>query len=431
MTDPIAPRDAFPPVSLDEWRKKAGDLDGALYTEADLPADIHPVREARGWQIWARADTVEQARTELEGGADGIWYSGRAAELSALDLTEKTVILDEDPLHAVESRELYAPGSSATRSIVISSIPDHEQGADAETELARLFTSALLWSMVDDDAGRAEFGVTAYMRIAVGLDLFEEIAKIRAARIYWMELTGTEAFIHAVCSDRTLTRVDPWTNMMRVTTQAFAAAVGGANAITTNAYDAAGAEPGDLGRRVARNTQLILREEAGLAAYGDAAFGSYYVEARTRELLESARNRRLERDEIEWSDEAIRTRKQLITGVSAFPSSEPPLPRQDDAPRRDADPFELLRDRAAAFPGTPTVQIRKLGTPREHGAAAAFARDLFLAGGFEIVEAEAPIVCACGPGAEQFDGAIVAESLMGREFDAVEFLCARLDEVGA
>ncbi len=401
MTDPIAPRDAFPPVSLDEWRKMAGDLDGALYTEADLPPGIAPVRGAGGWQTWSRAETIEQAREELEGGADGIWYGGRAAELAALDLTEKTVILDEEPLHAVESRELYVA--------CVSSIPFHEAGADAATELGHLFAT-------DPTPG-------SYLRLAVGRDVFEEIAKLRAARLLWKRRTGEEPFIHAVCSQRTLTRVDPWVNMMRVTTQAFAAAVGGADAITTNAYDAAGAEPGDLGRRVARNTQLILREESGLGAFGDAAFGSYYVEARTRELVDAA----AAPGKIAWNDDAVRTRARPITGVSAFPSVEPPLPKRADAGRHDADPFEALRDRALLR--APTVRIVKTGTPREHGAAVAFARNLFLAGGFSIVEEDAPTVCVCGPGT--LEGAIVIESLMEKEFDAVEFLSARLGEVGA
>ena len=127
MPDPSAPLgaplDAFPPVSLDEWRRKAGDVEGALYTEADLPTDIAPVRARGGWQTWSRAETVEHAREELDGGADGIWYGGRAAELAALDLTEKTVILDEEPLHAVEARELYVA--------CISSVSVHERGGGA------------------------------------------------------------------------------------------------------------------------------------------------------------------------------------------------------------------------------------------------------------------------------------------------------------
>jgi len=406
LTDPIAPRDAFPPVSLDEWRKKAGDLDGALYTEADLPAEFAPVRSSGGWQIWSRADTVEQARAELEGGADGIWYAGRAAELSALDLTEKTVVLDEDPPHEVESRELYVACNS--------SVAAHERGADAAMEIATLLAAAPVPG--------------AYLRVAVGRDVFEEIAKLRALRLFWSSRTGKEPFIHAVCSHRTLTRVDPWVNMMRVTTQAFAAAVGGADAITTNAYDAAGVEPRDLGRRIARNTQLILREESGLGMFGDAACGSYSVESRTRELLDRANE--IQELNWAWDDEAVRTRRQPITGVSAFPSSEAPLPKRADAQRHDADPFEELRDRAAALPRTPTIQIVKFGTAREYGPAFAFARDLFLAGGFEIVETDAPLTCVCGPAPATHPG-IIAEDLMREEFDAVALLDKLLTEVGA
>jgi len=153
----------------------------------------------------------------------------------------------------------------------------------------------------------------------------------------------------------------------------------------------------------------------------------------------------------EWNEGALpllRTRQQPVTGVSEFPSSEPPLAKPEATasrlPRRhDADPFEALRDRAASLrrvspDWTPTVHIRKLGTPREHGPAFIFARNLFLAGGFEIVDGAAPIACVCGPSpapavnALEAAGArrvLIAESLMDKRFDAAELLGSLLDEV--
>ena len=88
-----------------------------------------------------------------------------------------------------------------------------------------------------------------------------------------------------------MTRRDPWVNMLRTTVACFAAAVGGADAITVLPFDAALGLPDDLARRIARNTQSILHDESSLGRVLDAAGGSWYVET----LTDRARARRLGR----------------------------------------------------------------------------------------------------------------------------------------
>jgi len=454
VSDPIAPLDAFPPHSVDEWRAKVPadlgrrDRDGLfvrpLYTEEDLPSELPDERPAPAWEIWER----------------GVEWTG--------DGCDPLAELPDDMEAAYDDMVAYCDGEG--REITISTLAYHDAGAHVVEELACFLATASNYVRAAEQRGltKAAFARHCILRLAVGRDIFREIAKLRAARLLWTRLTGAPGFIHAVCSDRTLTRVDPWNNMMRVTTQAFAAASAGVEAITPNAYDDAGAEPGELGQRVARNTLLVLRHESGLGGGLDPAHGSFYIESLTRDIADAAWSRfkameaadtfeeqlrdgsLLEAIDHEWNHGALpnlRTRQQPVTGVSEFPATEPPLPKpKADAVERlpirhDADPFEAVRDRAAALPRTPTLLIRKLGTAREHGAAFAFARNLFLAGGFEIIEdGDARVACVCGPAPEPAvkaleDGGvrrvIVAESLMGKAFDAAALLDALLDEVEA
>jgi methylmalonyl-CoA mutase len=132
-------------------------------------------------------------------------------------------------------------------------------------------------------------------QFAIGRHLFMEIAKLRAARLLGARMAtacGVEepsaSRIHATTSVRTLTRRDPWNNILRVTTQVFAAIAGGADAITSSSFDAALGRPGADGRRLARNTQTILAEEAHLGRVLDPAGGSFYIEWLTAELARSA-----------------------------------------------------------------------------------------------------------------------------------------------
>ncbi|MHC4956490.1 MAG: methylmalonyl-CoA mutase family protein [Planctomycetota bacterium] len=456
MRDPVAPLDAFAPVTIDQWRAKVGrdlaqrDRDGLaiepLYTAADLPDPLPPPHAGAPWQIWLPDDEAEGVCLP-----DG---SVRTKDGSFFRNCDPLAAGTDGLLQAYDAMSAFVKAAEPGRAITISTLPYHEAGAHVVEELACLLATASAYRSAMGARGieTEAFAAQCLLRVAVGRDLFREIAKLRAARRVWSRLTGADAMIHAVCSERTLTRVDPWVNMMRVTTQAFAAASGGADAITTQQYDAAGAEPADVGRRLARNTLLVLRHESGLGGGTDPAHGSYYVEALTDRIARAAWSRYLameaaesfeeqrrdgslrEAIDHEWNKGAlpvIRTRQQPITGVSEYPAGEDPLPRPDptetDLPRRhDADPFEELRDLAASLPRAPSVRLVKVGTPREFGPAFSFARNFFLAGGFKINEDEGDHACVCGV------GAIAAAVLACREAGARRVLVAgAADDSGA
>lgn len=128
--------------------------------------------------------------------------------------------------------------------------------------------------------------------LGVGADQFLEMAKFRAVRRLWarvLEVCGVPAegrhsATYGQTSARMITAVDPWVNLLRGTTAAFAAGTGGADGVTVTPFDRAIGEPGSLGRRMARNTQIVLQDESSLGRIADPAAGSWYVEVLTDEV---------------------------------------------------------------------------------------------------------------------------------------------------
>lgn len=191
-----------------------------------------------------------------------------------------------------------------TRAVTVSAVPWHEAGATPVQELGWTIATVARYLRRMEESGLGfEPEDAAYqiaLRIAPGRDLFLGIAKLRALRLLWTKLfvacgcdRPPRPFIHAVSSDFALTRCDPWNNLLRVTGEVFAAVAGGADAITAAPYDrllSSAVEPAGsrLGRRVARNLQHVLAEEAHLGKVADPAGGSYYLETLTEELARRA-----------------------------------------------------------------------------------------------------------------------------------------------
>ncbi|TYB41786.1 methylmalonyl-CoA mutase family protein [Actinomadura chibensis] len=313
------------------------------------------------------------------------------------------------------------------RAIVADGTPYHDAGgADAE-ELGAVVAAGVAYLRaltgagltVDEAFGQIEF------RVAVNADQFASIAKLRALRRLWARVAevsgaaeGTSARIHAVTSAAMMTRRDPWVNMLRTTVAAFAAGVGGADAVTVLPFDARLGLPDGFARRIARNTQTLLLEESSLARVVDPAGGSWYAESLTEGVaraawtwfteiekaggLAAALDSGLVADRVAatWARrrEDIARRKAPLTGVSEFPNLAETLPDREPAPAEPggglpvvsyAQDFEALRDRsdahAAATGARPRVFLATLGPVAVHTARASFAANLFQAGGIETV----------------------------------------------
>lgn len=184
-------------------------------------------------------------------------------------------------------------------SISISGYHMQEAGATQVQELAFTLADGMEYVRaalargldVDAFAGRLSFF------FAIGMNFFMEVAKLRAARLLWariMKEFGAKKpgslmlRTHCQTSGVSLTEKDPYNNIVRTTLEALAAAMGGTQSLHTNSFDEAIALPTDFSARIARNTQLILQEEANITRVVDPLGGSYYVESLTNELAEKA-----------------------------------------------------------------------------------------------------------------------------------------------
>jgi methylmalonyl-CoA mutase len=170
----------------------------------------------------------------------------------------------------------------------------HEAGGTAAQELGYVLANAVA---LTEAAGRSGLSpAQAFQRTVLGLSLdqsyFDGLAKVRALRLMWRTLTRawdaeTEAVIEARSSRRMLAARDAWPNLLRLTAAGFAGAVGGADVIVLDAFSRAAGLPDAFALRQARNTQLILMEEAHLGRVDDPAAGSWFLDTRTRDLAEA------------------------------------------------------------------------------------------------------------------------------------------------
>ena len=184
-------------------------------------------------------------------------------------------------------------------SISISGYHMHEAGATAVQEMAYTLADGMAYVRAAMAAGQKidEFAPRLSFFWGIGMNLFMEVAKMRAARTLWARIMtdlGAQSEkskllrTHCQTSGVSLTEQDPYNNVIRTTIEAMAAVLGGTQSLHTNSLDEAVALPTDFSARIARNTQLILAEESGVTAVADPLGGSWYVESLTRSLEEKA-----------------------------------------------------------------------------------------------------------------------------------------------
>ena len=228
----------------------------------------------------------------------------------------------------------------------------HECGGTEAQELAFALASAATYirAMVQAGASVQDAFAGTVLGLSAGADYFVTIAKFRAARVLWAKLgaaSGAEASaparIEARSSHRMLAALDPWTNMLRLTSACFGAAVGGADAIALGAFtDALEGQATDFARRQARNTQLVLMEESHLGRVADPAGGAWFIETLTDGLAREAwaKFQAIEKaggliaalgagtvqaeiaEAAAAEAQAVKDGKRQILGVTKFPNAE-------------------------------------------------------------------------------------------------------------
>ena len=185
-------------------------------------------------------------------------------------------------------------------SISISGYHMQEAGANLVQELAYTLSDGLAYVQAAKDAGLDvdSFAPRLSFFFCIGMNLFMEASKLRAARYLWarwmeklFQPSDPRSLMlrtHCQTSGASLAEQDPYNNVIRTTIEALAATLGGTQSLHTNSFDEAIALPTPFSARIARNTQLILQHEAGITDTVDPLAGSYYVETLTAEMIEKA-----------------------------------------------------------------------------------------------------------------------------------------------
>jgi methylmalonyl-CoA mutase len=231
--------------------------------------------------------------------------------------------------------------------------PYHEAGASEAQELGAMLATAIAYLRALEAQGMAlaEARDAISFSLVADTDEFLTVAKFRAARLLWERvqracgLEPTPMVLHGETAWRSLTKRDPWVNLLRGTIATFSAGIGGADSLLVQPFTAALGLPDAFARRIARNTQLVLLEEANLWRVADPAAGAGSFEALTQALCEQAwtKLQDLEREagnglpgivaalvnghvqaglasQRQLRAKAIASRREPITGTSEFPN---------------------------------------------------------------------------------------------------------------
>ena len=451
-------------------------LDGIAVTPLGTPALLEDLETAGRptrtgeWDIrvhlgaYDAKQANDDALVDLDGGATSLWLTADAdTDFSVLlddvllDLAPAVLDAGADAERAAraflahaDGRELH-PGTNlgldahtatadqarlaagaGVLGFVVDATSVHDRGASDAQELgySMAVAAAYLRRLTEAGTDLDEAARLVEFRYAATDEQFPTIAKLRAARRLWarvLELSDAEPTPqrqHVVTSRPMMSTYDPWVNLLRTTVAAFAAGVGGADAVTVLPFDSPLGRPDTFGRRIARNTSALLISESHVARVTDPAGGAYAVEKLTDDLAAAgwAELARIEDEGFEAlearvaevaeaRDEQVATRTRPLTGLTEFPNLAEQLPERTpdgafDGVRSYGARFEALR----AEPVHAHVFLATLGTVASHTARATFATNLFAAGGIAVDVAGAtdgidaltaayggqPVVCLAG-----------------------------------
>jgi methylmalonyl-CoA mutase len=284
---------------------------------------------------------------------------------------------------------------------------------------------------IDEAAGNIKFN------FGIGNNYFMEIAKLRAARLLWAHIVkafgpkndeAAKLIAHSETNSYNKTFYDPYVNMLRTQTEAMSAVLGGADSITVLPFNAIFGNTTDFSERIARNQQILLKEEAHLNKVADPGAGSYYIETLTASLAEHAWNLFLLvqdkggfvqafkdgfiQNEIKAMatkrDANVALRRENLLGVNQFPNftetakeeypewvfkptdlTEEGAEVETLKPYHAAQPFEALRyktDLHAKTGKRPVAFMLPLGNLTFRKARAQFSTNFFAVAGFEVID---------------------------------------------
>lgn len=311
----------------------------------------------------------------------------------------------------------------------------HNAGASAVQELGYSLAMAAEYLTKLTDSGIPVDSVSHHLQFnfGVGSNYFMEIAKIRAARTLWANMVDAynpteekskQAYIHSVTSDWNQTVYDPYMNVLRATTESMAAVIGGTDSLTVRPFTFAYKPTNNFSGRVARNIQIILKEEVYLNKNIDPAAGSYYIEILTDSIIDEAwriflqveieggytkaLKKGLVQTDIEKTarsrNQMIATRREVLLGTNQYPNAIEvmkdevvndiafPKPASINCTikplkiYRGAMEFEKLRLAIEQHSYRPKVFLLTYGNLTMRKARAAFSSNFFACAGYEIID---------------------------------------------
>lgn len=358
--------------------------------------------------------------------------------LTALTLKGKTCC--EHPFGSVLENTRKMAAYKNFKTIEVGGYVFNNSGASIVQELGFSLAAGVeyLDKLIEAGMDINEIAPRIRFHFATGSKYFMEIAKLRAARYLWAHIVKAyrpccdsicKMNIHSETSEWNKTVYDPNVNMLRTQTETMSAVLGGVDSYLVHPYDYIyECEPSELGERVARNQQLLLKEESHFAKIVDVAGGSYYIEELTENIAEAAWKLFLQVEEeggyieafkkgfiqaavkatAQARDMAIAQRKENFVGTNQFPNFnekiEKPLcscvlEAEDHTaegatvetlkPYRGAQAFEALRlktDMYSAQHGRPVVYMFPMGNLAMRKARAQFACNFFACAGFQVVD---------------------------------------------
>lgn len=307
-----------------------------------------------------------------------------------------------------------------------------DAGANAVDELAYTLATAVYYikTLLSHGCSISQLAEQFVFSLSLGSDVFMQIAKLRAARLLWSKVFAcfsdvpAPLFIHGRSNCFGKSQLDPHTNILRSTAEAFAGVIGGVDSMHIAPFDEVLGGNDLAASRLARNTQLLMAEECGFAEVADAAGGSWYVEKLTDQLarkvwgafqgiegsggmleaLKCGRPQEAISKSAATKCKRISERRDLMVGVNLSPDLNERFESHrvgfidgsadTDAMHvvhplrflRAAEGYERLRANASYASECPSVWLAKFGQPNQWSARAEFSREFFSIGGYEITE---------------------------------------------
>ncbi|NTU68993.1 MAG: methylmalonyl-CoA mutase [Chlorobiaceae bacterium] len=427
---------------------------------------VPPGRKTNRWSVCQQieagsaAEGAEESRAAIAGGADAVEF--RLADPSLVSAANLAVLMGQLDLSKVQvffsgaigdasallGNLMTIPGFSSAsgailndsskaslvaierrpagfRTLSVNTERFHDAGASIVQELAFSLAevSDLLNRATDSGIDATKAAASIEVVFCTGTSHFTELAKLRAFRAMWPQVLAAygvapdhapEPRLFVRSSRRTASVLDPYTNILRLSTQAVSAILGGCDTLQLSSFDPASSVSHELADRITRNIHHLLREESGLDRVIDPAAGSFYVDTMTGSLcceawkifqgieasggLKSAeadgRIAAMVAPAAEARQKDIRGRKRSLIGINRYtvaPSADvaaavmaAPQAAADAAPE-----FEHLRLRMLAHvsktASTPRVAVWMHGDPVKSLRVSAFAEDFLRTGGFEIM----------------------------------------------